>query len=102
MAVLAGVGRLNVGWVFAGGVDAIVTIDTAPGDIGVVEYSWHPGNGLVAIVAAVTRYRVVYWFPFDLESIVATPAITDDRCVIHVKHRAPGRRRMTVLTNAGC
>lgn len=90
MAVLTGVTRLNVSGVLACSVETVMTTEAPTGDIGMIENGRKPCDRLVAVVAGVAGYGVIEWLSFDLQAVVTTLTITDNRRVVHVKHRAPG------------
>ena len=58
MTVLAHVARINMRRIFAGGLDAVMTVDTVCSNAAVVEIRGRPGNRCMAIVAVVSAQNV--------------------------------------------
>ncbi len=90
MTVFAGIGRLDMGDVLTGGIEAVVTGEAVPRDIGVIEHSRHPCGRRMAVVASVARGDVSQVFPGCLAPIVTSAAAAGHCRMIHIEHRAPG------------
>ena len=58
MAIFTDVGDLNMCWVLAGGVDAIVAAGAIAGDIVVIKVCRRPAGRRVTVVTAVTGIKV--------------------------------------------
>ena len=58
MAVLADIGRRDVGRMLAGCVGAVVAADAVARNIRMIEVSWNPGHGRVAVIAIVAARDV--------------------------------------------
>ena len=58
MAVLADIGRRDVGRALAGCLGAIVAADAVARNIRMIEVSWNPGHGRVAVIAIIAARDV--------------------------------------------
>lgn len=95
VAVLTNVRGIDVRWVFAGCIGAVMAADAVIGDIGVIEVGRYPGVRRMAIITIVTTGDVRQVLALGRVAVVAREAGTDDLCVIdHVR----GRERHNVVT----
>jgi len=58
VTVLAHVARIDMGWILAGCLDTVMTVDTVCGNAAVVEIRGRPGNRCMAVVAIVAAQNV--------------------------------------------
>ena len=99
VTVLADVRGLHVGGVLAGGVDAVVTTETAACDVGVIKYRGLPRACLVTVVALVAGDDVVRRLS-DRNNIVMTrEAASGHGSVIHECDRAPRTCRVAIAAD---
>ena len=89
VTVLAGIRGQDVVRGFAGCVNAVVTAEAVATDIRMIEDSWNPGPGLVAVVTSVGRNDVVGRLTHRRNVVVAGITAPGDSRVIHERHRAP-------------
>lgn len=97
MAVLADIGRVDMGWVLARCVSAIVAAVAISRDIRVVENRRCPKGARVAIVALVAGSDMAGGLPGSLESVVAGTAAAIHGRVVHIVDWAPGRCCVTSI-----
>jgi len=87
MAILTDIRRLNVGKVFASGVDAVVATETTARDVVVIEEGGNPARGGVAVVAVVTASDVVGVFACRNGPVMTGSAGTQYLQMIYARHR---------------
>jgi len=86
-----------MGWILAGRVGTVVTVDTAARDRRVIESCGQPAGRRVAIVTGIAAWDVCRVFADCGESVMAGAARTDDLCVIDSHHRRKHVGRMAVF-----
>ena len=101
MAILADVGRLDMRWRLASGVDAVVAVETVAGNVDVVEVGRQPGYGGMAVVAIIAALDMIRILARCNNAIVTAAATTDDLCVIHGVSGREQVCRVTVLADVG-
>lgn len=78
MAILTYISRLNVGGVFASGIDIVVATETTAGDVIVIEKGRNPARGGVAVVAVVAASDVVGVLACRNRTVMAGTAGAED------------------------
>lgn len=96
MAVFADIGRKRVSRVLAGRCDAIVAVDTAACDVGMVEVGGQPASRRMTVFAKVTARNMRRRLAGRRDPVVATTTVADDAGVIEISGH-PSSRRMTVV-----
>ena len=74
VAVLADIGRQNVGRAFAGRISAVLATEAIAGDIGMIEIGWRPGDGRMSVVTVVSARDMAGILPGRRHAIVAARA----------------------------
>ncbi len=98
MAVLADVGRLNVGRILADCIRTVVATRTIADDVRMVENSRSPGRCVVAVVALLTGRDMRRGFARRLHAVMAGVAIARYRRVVHKRDGTPCGSYMAVGT----
>lgn len=99
MAVLADVGRLNMGRALADSFRTVVAIEAATRDVDVVKIRGQPTDSRVTVVA-VNATRYVSWMLADRGyPVMARSAGTKDLCVVNRNHRLKHRGVVAVFAN---
>jgi hypothetical protein len=98
VAILADVGRVDVGGILTGSIDAVMAADTVIDDAAVIKECGNPACCPMTGITFLRRYKMIGGFSGGILTVVATGATPNDLCVIYESYRSPGRFRMTVLT----
>ena len=78
MAILADIGRLNMGWRLACRGRAVMAADAIVEDIGVIEYCRKPRDRIVAVIALVGGRHMSCRLPVGLDTVVTAYAIAGE------------------------
>ena len=95
MAVLADIGRRDVGRMLAGCVGAVVAADAVARNIRMIEVSWNPGHGRVAVIAIVAARDVGRVLARCRVAVMTGNAGSK---YLGVVYRVCGRKRHVVVT----
>ena len=87
VTVLANVARIDMGWILAGCLDAVMAVDTVCGNAAVVEIRGRPGNRCVAVVAIVAAQNMRWVLAGRCQSVVTCIAAAEHLCVINRIYR---------------
>lgn len=96
VAVLADVGRLNMGLILAGCVRAVVAADAVTKDVHMIEICWDPTDGCVAVFAGTAARNMSRMLSGGAETVVTANTITYNATVVEYS-RQPGRCRMAIV-----
>jgi len=97
MTVITRIATCNVGWIFPGGNNAVVTRATSADDLGVINcIDRRPYVGIMAILTDVTGPNMRRILAGRIGTVVAVNAVTGDAHMIEIGGQ-PADRRVTVV-----
>ncbi len=101
VAVLAGVGRLNMRWVLAGRIGAVVAADAASDNVRMVEECRYPADRRMAIVTIVTTVDMRWVLTYSDRAVVAGGTGAYDLGMVDPVGGCKEDAVMTVLADIG-
>lgn len=102
MAVLTDDSGLNVAWVFAGRICAVVAVCTATENICVTEIRRKPAGSCMAVVTVCTAWNVSRVFANGCDTVMTGTAFSQDLHMVDSKRGRPDIGVMAVFANVGC
>lgn len=99
MTIFTDVGRLYVGQVLAGGINAIVTACAIAGDVHVIEIRWSPGVCRMTIITGITAREMRGVLAGGCDAVVTGVTGAHNLCVIDSEHRRKDIGVVAVFTD---
>jgi hypothetical protein len=101
MAVITGIVAADVGCMFAGSRNTVVTADAITDDIAVVEERRQPGRCIVTVVALIAGGNMGWRLPGSLHTVMARNATSAHGCMVHKCDHRPCHGRVAIRTLVG-
>jgi len=99
VAVFADVRRLDVRWVLADCLSAVVAVDTIGGYQAVIECGRQPSRGRMTVITGVTARDMCRLFADSNDTVMASSASANDLGVVHCHHGCENIGCMAVLAD---